>query len=456
MGEVVERLGYDVLGRFSEDVAIGVAGYYADVGVGTLGLVVIQVVHEQIAVMLADELEAGCHFILVVVAGGEGILPLGVDAAHGVFRAVLFGIDTPAGIGIEHVGHYHAALTRQLPVGGIRLAVEVGVGAEERHLLPCVPEGSFVVGARQARALEGVNVVSVGGAADVDVRLPDVSACGGVAMLQHMMALEADFVVVGKVGMPAEQLVAAAELAEHGEQLREARRSVMAFLLGALQRMGAGRGVGAEGEGDVVAEDYLLVFRCQLQVLSQPFHLLVDEFSGRMVSALVEELHVVKAYVVLVAAVEGVVRRSPVLLPFGKVFRPSVLVVVANHGEDSHFRRPEHVAHLPFEHRVVSAVVLHVVAHAQSVDGCSFGQRTDSAAYVHHGLRGEAVHVALLHGSVVGRVVIGVEGVCHLRVAYHNHLVFLLYPTLQRAQREVVAPFVFFYRQIEAGGVVGG
>ena len=189
VGEVVERLGYDVLGRFCEDVAIGVAGYYADVGAGTLGLVIIQVVHEQIAVMLADELEAGCHFILVVVAGGEGILPLGVDAAHGIFRAVLLGIDTPAGIGIEHVGYYHAALTRQFPVGGIRLTVEVGVGAEERHLLPCVPEGSFVVGARQARAFEGIYVVSVGGAADVDVRLPDVSACGGVAMLQHVMTL---------------------------------------------------------------------------------------------------------------------------------------------------------------------------------------------------------------------------------------------------------------------------
>ena len=204
MGEVVERLGYDVLGRFCEDVAIGVAGYYADVGVGTLGLVIIQVVHEQIAVMLADELEAGCHFILVVVAGGEGILPLGVDAVHGVYRAVLFGIDTPAGIGIEHVGHYHAALTRQLPVGGIRLAVEVGVGMKQCHLLVGVPEGAFVVAAHQAAASEGVNVISVRSAADVDVRLPNVSAGGGMAVFYHVVAVNLRLVVDGEMRVSAE------------------------------------------------------------------------------------------------------------------------------------------------------------------------------------------------------------------------------------------------------------
>ena len=47
-------------------------------------------------------------------------------------------------------------------------------------------------------------------------------------------------------------------------------------------------------------------------------------------------MHVVEAYVVLVAPVEGIVGRSPVLFPFVQIFRITVLVVVSYDGEESH------------------------------------------------------------------------------------------------------------------------
>ena len=70
---------------------------------------------------------------------------------------------------------------------------------------------------------EGVDIIAVGCAADVDVRLPDVATGGSMTVFHDVVALERDLVVYGKMGVSAEQLVAALEAAQQGEELREAR-----------------------------------------------------------------------------------------------------------------------------------------------------------------------------------------------------------------------------------------
>lgn len=89
------------------------------------------------------------------------------------------------------------------------------------HLLVGVPEGAFVVAAHHAAASEGVNVISVRSAADVDVRLPNVSAGGGMAVFYHVVTVNLRLVVDGEMRVSAEQLVASAEFAEQREQCPE-------------------------------------------------------------------------------------------------------------------------------------------------------------------------------------------------------------------------------------------
>ena len=91
------------------------------------------------------------------------------------------------------------------------------------HLLVGVPEGAFVVAAHHTAASEGVNVISVRSAADVDVRLPNVSAGGGMAVFYHVVTVNLRLVVDGEMRVSAEQFVASAEFAEQREQCRQAR-----------------------------------------------------------------------------------------------------------------------------------------------------------------------------------------------------------------------------------------
>ena len=73
---VEERFRDDVFGIFRECVAVGVEGYYPYFGFVALRLRLVEVGHDEIAGMVADEAETRCHGIFVVVAGGEGVLSL--------------------------------------------------------------------------------------------------------------------------------------------------------------------------------------------------------------------------------------------------------------------------------------------------------------------------------------------------------------------------------------------
>ena len=166
------------------------------------------------------------------------------------------------------------------------------------------------------------------------------------------------------------------------------------------------------------------------------------------------EPHVVETHIVFVAAVERIVCRSPCLFPFVQIFRVVVLVVVADDGEYPHLRRTEHFSYLLFEHRVETAVVLHVVAHAESVDRRFLWQRTYRAPYVSHRFRGKPLHIADFQRLVVGAVVVWVEVVGHLWIAKHYHLVVFLHSSRQLLQCETVSRHTFDDGLVEMCGVV--
>ena len=98
---------------------------------------------------------------------------------------------------------------------------------------------------------------------------------------------------------------------------------------------------------------------------------------------------------------------------------------------------------------------MHVIAHAQTVDGHVLGPLLYGVAYVCHCLVGEACHIAFLDGVVVGACVERVHGVCDLRVANDDHLVEALLAVGQTLQAEVILLALSCYGQVEAGGVVG-
>ena len=108
-------------------------------------------------------------------------------------------------------------------------------------------------------------------------------------------------------------------------------------LLGShIKRLGfCGRTV-AECQRNVVAEDNLLILRCQSQVLPQPRHLLIGKLTRRIIGAVLGELHVIEAHIMLIATVERIVGRPPAILPFALIQGTAVLVMIADNGEKAH------------------------------------------------------------------------------------------------------------------------
>ena len=122
--------------------------------------------------------------------------------------------------------------------------------------------------------------------------------------------------------------------------------------------------------------------------------------------------------------------------------------------EYPHIRRTENFSYLLFEHRVETAVVLHVVAHTESVNRRFLWQRTYRAPYVSHRFRGKPLHIADFQRLVVGAVVVWVEVVGHLWIAKHYHLVVFLHSSRQLLQCETVSRHTFDDGLVEMCGVV--
>ena len=270
--------------------------------------------------------------------------------------------------------------------------------------------------------------------------------------LEHLTAVEFYLVVDSKVGVSAEELVAL-ELVKHQEYLLQTVGGVVAL----AHIIGIGlEGTVAEGEGDVVAQHHHLVLGHQAEVALEPGHLLVGELAGLVVGTASVVDDIVDAHIVHVAAVEGVVGGSPCLFPLALEESLAVLVVVADDRERAHAGRAEHGAHLALQLLVVATIVLHVVAHAERIDGHIVGQRGEGLLDVGHGLVGETVYVALAHGVVVGALEIGAIGIGHLRVADDDELVAFLLALGHTGELEVITLHAVYYLPVEAGGIVGG
>ena len=83
-------------------------------------------VHYKISICLAHELIAHRLRVTMMIARGESVLSLMIDAPHLSLHAILYRIDSPPRVGIENVGYDRPAVFWQLPIGGIRLAIEIG------------------------------------------------------------------------------------------------------------------------------------------------------------------------------------------------------------------------------------------------------------------------------------------------------------------------------------------
>ncbi len=159
----------------------------------------------------------------MMIAGGKGILPLSAEAAHQIFLAILYGYHTPMTGGIEDIGYQDIPVVCQLPVLGIFLAVEIGLRTEQGHLLALIPESSLVIAVADAGTHKTIDIISVRGSADVDVRLPDIATGSSMTMLHHILALIIDFVVAGKMSMSAEEFISSLKLLQQRDSRSERR-----------------------------------------------------------------------------------------------------------------------------------------------------------------------------------------------------------------------------------------
>ena len=87
-------------------------------------------VHDEITIPLAHETIGYTLAVLMMIAGGKGILPLSAEAPHQIFLAILYGYNTPMTGSIEDIGYQDIPVVCQLPIPRVFLAVEIGLRTE--------------------------------------------------------------------------------------------------------------------------------------------------------------------------------------------------------------------------------------------------------------------------------------------------------------------------------------
>ena len=80
--EVGKGFGDDVRTAGRIGVSIRVDRLDGDMGIGILGLIIVQVVHDEVTILLADQPVGHRLAILVMLARGKGVLALTADALH--------------------------------------------------------------------------------------------------------------------------------------------------------------------------------------------------------------------------------------------------------------------------------------------------------------------------------------------------------------------------------------
>lgn len=107
------------------------------------------------------------------------------------------------------------------------------------------------------------------------------------------------------MSMSAEEFIASLKLLQQREQEREAGRGIMSFLIGIGQRLRLTERRIAEGKRNVIAEYHFLILGCKGQILFQPLHLALTQFSRRIIRHAAMEEAVVDADIMHIATVEG-------------------------------------------------------------------------------------------------------------------------------------------------------
>ena len=230
-------------------------------------------VHDEITVALAHEPVRYTLAIFMMIACGKGILPLSAEAPHQIFFAILYGYNTPVTGGIEDIGYQDISVVCQLPVPGIFLAIEIGLGTEQGHLLALVPESSLVIAVADSGTHKTVYIISIWSSADVDIRLPYIATGGSMTMLHYILALIIDLVVAGKMSMSAEEFVTALKLFQQRKQERETGRRIMSLLMGIGQRLRLAERSITKGKRNMITEYHLHILWREGEILLQPLHL---------------------------------------------------------------------------------------------------------------------------------------------------------------------------------------
>ena len=273
MGKVGERLCRYLIARCRIGISVWIGCFDDDFGIRIPRSIIIKVVHDEITIPLAHEPIGYTLAVLMMIACGKGILTLSAEAPHQIFLAILYGYNTPMTGSIEDIGYQDIPVVCQLPIPRVFLAVEIGLRTEQGHLLALIPEGSLVIAVADAGTHKTVYIISVRGAADVDVRLPDIATSSSMTMLHHILALIIDLVVAGKMSMAAEEFVTALKLFQQRKQERETGRRIMPLLIGIGQRLCLAERRITKGKRNMITEYHLHILWREGEILLQPLHL---------------------------------------------------------------------------------------------------------------------------------------------------------------------------------------
>ena len=164
---------------------------------------------------------------------------------------------------------------------------------------------------------------------------------------------------------------------------------------------------------------------------------------------------VVDADIMHIATIEGKIGRTEILLPLPAVECLSILVVIADHGEEAHLGRAQCLAYLTLQLGIIATVILYVVAHAESIDRSTGRKTLDGLLDVCHRLCGESFYIALLDGIIIRRSIVGAVGIGNLRVADDYHLITRLLTARQSLQGKVINLFLVGNSLVKTSRAVG-
>ena len=156
-----------------------------------------------------------------------------------------------------------------------------------------------------------------------------------------------------------------------------------------------------------------------------------------------------------ISTIEREVGWSETFLPFLLVKRNSILIMIANYREEFHRGRTESSTNLSLQLLIVTAIILHIIAHAQAIYRHSSRKAADSLLDIGHCFVLKTIQIALLNLVICTIDKIRTVSIGDLRVANNNHLIDFLHPSRHPGKLKIVRIFILFNRLIEVGCIVG-